>query len=92
LESGDVRVLTARCFARSQTVITAAVGTADRLNNMVMRVSADGVLRVAVNASLFSPFGVAVDGQVNVFIADTLNHRIRKVARIRDLRHTAARP
>ena len=72
---------------------------------MVMRVSADGVLRVAVNASLLSPFGVAVDGQVDVFIADTLNHRIRKVARIRDLcaglgtviyagalRHTAARP
>jgi hypothetical protein len=33
----------------------------------------------ATNASLQSPFGVAVDALGNLFIADTFNHRIRKV-------------
>ena len=34
----------------------------------------------AASAELFSPSGVAVDGSGNVFIADTSNHVIRKVA------------
>jgi uncharacterized protein (TIGR03437 family) len=33
----------------------------------------------AVNASLNQPFGVAVDSQGNVYIADTYNHVVRKV-------------
>ncbi len=33
----------------------------------------------ATNASLVSPVGVAVDTSGNLFIADTYNHRIRKV-------------
>lgn len=39
--------------------------------------SGDGNL--AVNASLKSPFGLAIDTAGNVFIADALNHSIRKV-------------
>jgi len=34
----------------------------------------------AVNAKLNYPIGVAVDGSGNVYIADTYNHRVRKVA------------
>jgi sugar lactone lactonase YvrE len=33
----------------------------------------------AISAELNSPLGVAVDGQGNVYIADTQNHRVRKV-------------
>lgn len=34
----------------------------------------------AIAAELWSPSGVAVDAQGNVFIADTQNHRVRKIA------------
>jgi hypothetical protein len=39
--------------------------------------SGDGGL--AISAELMVPFGVAVDASGNIYIADTLNHRIRKV-------------
>src|SRR3990172_4151256 len=39
--------------------------------------SGDGA--AATGAKLNSPFGVAVDGVGNVFIADSSNHRVRKV-------------
>jgi sugar lactone lactonase YvrE len=42
--------------------------------------SGDGSLANA--AALYYPFGVAVDADHNVYIADTYNHRIRKVAAI----------
>ena len=39
--------------------------------------SGDGA--AATSAGLSLPYGVAVDGSANVYIADTFNHRIRKV-------------
>src|SRR5262249_21287210 len=62
--------------------------------NRVYRVSAAGVVSViagtsswgysgdggrAVAAQLRNPRGIAVDGAGNLFIADTVNNRIRKV-------------
>ena len=45
--------------------------------NEEARFSRDGV--AATSTSLRAPFGVAVDASGNIFIADTSNHRIRKV-------------
>lgn len=68
---------------------------ADTLNNLVVRISADGILTVvagngtagfsgdggpATSAALNSPHGVAVDASGNLYIADTSNSRIRKVS------------
>ncbi|QHT58928.1 hypothetical protein GXP70_02355 [Paenibacillus lycopersici] len=67
---------------------------ADKYNNRVRRVAPDGVITTiagtgssdyagdngpAVDAALSSPSGVAVDSAGNLYIADTSNHRIRKV-------------
>ncbi len=67
---------------------------ADQENHLVMKVSPDGILNViagngipgfsgdggaATSASLLLPFGVTTDPTGSVFIADTINHRIRKV-------------
>jgi len=41
-------------------------------------IQADGGL--ATNAELNVPYGVAIDGSGNVFIADSGNNRIRKVS------------
>src|ERR1039458_1994407 len=64
-------------------------------NNVVVRISPDGVLTVvagngtvgfsgdggaATSASLNRPQGAAVDTAVNLYIADTYNNRIRKVS------------
>ena len=69
---------------------------ADGYNHSVRKVSAGGTIRTiagtgkqgfsgdggpATSARLFYPQGVAVDGQGNVYIADTSNHRVRKVSR-----------
>ena len=63
-------------------------------NNLVFKVDRQGTLTVvagngtigfsgdggpATSAALDSPVGIAVDPDGNVFIADTFNHRIRKV-------------
>ena len=70
------------------------VYVADAFNHRVRRVAPDGVITAyagtgqagfdgdgaqAVDAQLRSPLGVAVDGAGNLYIADTYNHRIRKV-------------
>ncbi len=67
---------------------------ADRRNNRIRKVDAAGVVATAAGdgtrgfggdggpataAQLFFPTGVAADGAGNLFIADTSNHRIRKV-------------
>ena len=67
---------------------------ADRLNNRVRKVDSSGTITTfagngaygfggdgssATSAMLRSPDAVAVDGSGNVYIADTGNHRIRKV-------------
>ncbi len=67
---------------------------ADTFNDRIRKVSLDGTITTvagngdlgfsgdggpAVNASLARPTGVAVDAAGNLYIADQLNHRIRKV-------------
>ena len=67
---------------------------ADQFNDRVRKVSPGGIITTvagngdlgfsgdggpAVNASLARPTGVAVDAAGNLYIADQLNHRIRKV-------------
>jgi sugar lactone lactonase YvrE len=66
----------------------------DNRNNRIRKVSASGVISTvagngtpsfggdggpAVNASLYWPWNVAVDGHGKLFISDTYNHRVRKV-------------
>ena len=67
---------------------------ADQLNQRIRKVDSDGNITTvagdgtpsysgdggpAVAAQLFAPSGVALDGAGNLYIADTLNQRIRKV-------------
>ena len=61
-----------RRVAVGSGVITTVVG------NGVGGFSGDG--GPATSASLYQPAGVAVDGSGNVFISDTDNHRVRRVA------------
>lgn len=68
---------------------------ADTANNRIRLVAANGVISTVAgnglegysgdggpgaNASLYHPLGVAVDGAGNLYIADTLNSRIRMVS------------
>jgi sugar lactone lactonase YvrE len=67
---------------------------ADVYNNRIRKVDTNGIITTvaglqgwvyngdniaATSATLYFPFGVAVDGSGNLFIADTDNHRIREV-------------
>ena len=69
---------------------------ADTGNNRVRRLSPDGIISTvagngnqgysgdggpATSASLEQPYGLAVDGAGNLFIADKMNERIRRVTR-----------
>ncbi len=68
---------------------------ADSMNNVIRKVDTNGVITTVVGnntagysgdrgpatqASLFRPFDVTVDKAGNLYIADTINSRIRKVA------------
>jgi sugar lactone lactonase YvrE len=53
-------------------------GTITTIAGTVRGFSGDG--GPATSAKLFWPRGLAVDGQGNVYIADTANHRVRKVS------------
>src|ERR1017187_7388867 len=67
---------------------------ADEGNSRIRKVSASGIITTvagggtgglgdggpATSASLYEPAGVAVDASGNLFIADTLNNRIREVS------------
>ena len=70
------------------------VYVADRANHRVRRINASGVIETmagtgewgfsgdggpATAARLRSPFGVAVDGAGNVYVADTENDRVRRI-------------
>src|SRR5438876_9585525 len=61
----------------------------------IRKVTTDGIIRTiagtgnvgfsgdagrAIQAQLSSPFGLAVDSEGNVFVADTGNNRIRKIS------------
>ncbi|OEH84502.1 hypothetical protein BHU72_09865 [Desulfuribacillus stibiiarsenatis] len=67
--SPDWRVQT---YATSSDIITTVAGTDTQ--------GYFGDDAPAINANLNSPHGVAVDSQGNLYIADTYNHRIRKVS------------
>jgi sugar lactone lactonase YvrE len=57
----------------------------DRTTGLIERVAGAGITGAggdggpAANASLNYPFGIAVDGDGHVFVADTFNHRIREI-------------
>ncbi|WP_332368345.1 hypothetical protein [Spirosoma telluris] len=74
---------------------TGNVFIADRDNHRIRKVAIDGTITTvagngtqgssgdtgpATSANLNTPSGLAVDGSGNLFIDDTFNHRIRKVA------------
>ena len=76
--------------------IAGSLYIADRGNSVIRRVSPDGVIQtiagnatadfsgdggLATAAGIALPDGVAVDPLGNIYIADTANHRIRKVTR-----------
>jgi sugar lactone lactonase YvrE len=67
------------------------VFVADQLNHRIRRITPEGVVTTfagstsgstdgtGTNASFNTPFGVAVDSAGNVFVADTVNNRIRRI-------------
>ncbi len=57
----------------------------DRITGLIERVAGGGTTGAggdggcAVNATLNYPFGIAVDGNGRILVADTFNHRIREI-------------
>ena len=78
----------------------------DRENRRIRMVDTDGLITTvagtgssgfngdrgnAAQATLRAPYGIAVDSQGNLYIADTFNHRVRKVYTGRQHRHSGGR-
>ena len=67
------------------------VYVADRYNDRIRKITTSGVVSTlagstngytdgtGTSAQFYNPFGVAVDGAGNVYVADLYNHRIRKI-------------
>jgi sugar lactone lactonase YvrE len=82
-------------FANGMTALSGNLFIADRGNNRVRKISADGIITTvagsgtegfsgdggpATSAQLNSPTGIAADAAGNLFIADWGNSRVRKVS------------
>ena len=78
-DSGNHRV---RLVTKSTGIITTVTGDG------IAGYKGDGGL--ATSASLYSPYGVAVDASGNIYIADTSNHRLRLVAKSTGIISTVA--
>jgi len=78
-DSGNHRV---RKVAAGTGIITTVAGTGTQA------FSGDG--EPAASASLYYPYGVEVDSAGNLYVADTYNHRIRKVAVVTGIITTVA--
>lgn len=75
----------------------------DTLNHRVLRVNPEGRVKIlagtgqpgftgdegpAQSASLYEPRGLALDSEGNLLVADTLNHRIRLIAQVAEVKPT----
>jgi DNA-binding beta-propeller fold protein YncE len=74
--SGDVFI--ADSGNRRIRMISAATGVIETVAGSG-RASVDGEEGAAVEASLWNPYGIALDASDNLFVADYLNHRLRRV-------------
>ena len=79
----DGRVLVADHGGRKVAVhdpLSAAAAPAPSVaGNGLIRASGDGDM--ALNASLYQPFGLAVDSDGNLYFADRLNHLVRRITK-----------
>ena len=80
--TGGLAISTLHCSSRAVGDSCGAQSAGDWIIETVAgtgiaRYSGDGGAAVAAQVS--SPYGVALDGAGNLYIADTGNHRIRKV-------------
>jgi len=71
---------TGNSVIRKVSASTGVITTVAGIPNSIVAVGGDG--SPATNATLFSPYGVAVDSSGNIFIADTYDFTIREVTAV----------